>query len=325
MDPNSAEIIRCFATAHLEKKRITQEAKQKRSLINARLAELRGKIVEIFSEGSGPVIWNETDTDGSASHGCIKLKANTSKRKLSSIHVRDVVEGLELPDLHECFNHETRTDNIESLAEIITEMISNARTVTTTSPQVQLTKPRVPKNVTPRVATPENKSMAVEIVQLQEELKAISEEVKERMQSVNSQIEDCTPAIEQMMRTKEIISQKVQLTNDGDETYFIRVKDETSKNNQSLNSESLFEVLTTMLQEELPNDIDVSHLPNWVFENKQFLIDKIIEYLLPSRENAEEESSSLDGGQKRIKLCFDKSTGTRKRARTEDNVGEDES
>ena len=79
-----------------------------------------------------------------------------------------------------------------------------------------------------------------------------------------------------------------------------------------------------MLQEELPNDIDVSHLPNWVFENKQFLIDKIIECLLPSQENAE-ESSSLDGGQKRIKLCFDKSTGTRKRARTEDNVGEDES
>ena len=104
-DP-SRSAIKLFAQAHIERKKLIEEAKTQRGVINQDLVKARKELLEILNGSPDKALtWN---TDSSS--GLVKLKTNNSKRKLNESHVRDVIEDVE-PDEIEQIRHASRKAN----------------------------------------------------------------------------------------------------------------------------------------------------------------------------------------------------------------------
>ncbi len=247
-DP-SRSAIKLFAQAHIERKKLIEEAKTQRGVINQDLVKARKELLEILNGSPDKALtWN---TDSSS--GLVKLKTNNSKRKLNESHVRDVIEDVEPDEIEQIFNNSDDVATaIAMLAERLTKSIMQARTVTSTNAEVKIGNiKRPPKKVDK--ASSDVVNLALRINRLTNSLSEVNKNYKEHLSLLDQKIVENSTVIESMLKSQNTNTQKINVRDENDEanTYFIRLKPSKAKApaSRGLSSDKLHEMMAKALNE----------------------------------------------------------------------------
>ena len=310
-DP-SRNAIKMFAQAHIERKKLVEEAKTQRSVINQDLVKARKQLLEILNSSPDKALTWNTD----ASSGLVKLKTNNSKRKLNACHVRDVIEDVEPDEIEQIFNNSDDVATaIAMLAEKLTKSIMQARTVTSTNAEVKVGNiKRLPKKVDK--ASNDVVNLALRINTLTNSLSEINKNYKDHLSLLDQKIEENSTVIESMLKSQNTNTQKINVRDENDEanTYFIRLKPSKAKtSSRGLSSDKLHEMMAKALNEIFAQSGENLHSAEYeqIFTSNR---QQLIETMLTSCAECQNEQNLSGGAEDEYKLSFDKSTGTRKRS-----------
>lgn len=312
-DP-SRQALKLFAQAHIERKKLVEETKAKRGIINQELVQARKSLLEILNSSPDQALGWATDT----SSGIVKIKTNNSKRKLNESHVRDVIEDVEPDEIQQVFAHsDDLATAITMLAEKLTKSIMQARTVTSTNAEVRVGSiKRKPKNLS--VASNDVISLGLKVNNLTNSLSEMNKNYKEHLSMLDSKIEENSTVIESMLKSQNTNTQKINVRDENDEanTYFIRLKPSKTRaatSSRGLSSDKLHEMMSKALLEifeALDGNQESTAYEEAFISNRE----RLIETMLANCTECQGEENLSGGGQDEYKLSFDKSTGTRKRS-----------
>jgi hypothetical protein len=317
--------VKAFAQAHIEKTALSEATRARRALLNGELNGLRRKMMkELEPLRDTPVMWS---SEGGSS-GIVKLKTNNSQRKLSEVHVQDVLEDVEVEDVSGCFTNGADFEScVSDLAEKLSKSINAARTVSTTVADVKLGEvKRKPKDV--GVASSDVIALAQEIDRVRLDLAALNDGFKMKSRALDEEIEQHSGIVESMLRSKNTTTQKMNICNERDEheTYFIRIKPDGKRPPaRTLSANKILEIMKKVLLNVLSTGAEASRggqgtdgvkMARVFSTNREAIISAIVRECdvatSPDPDDAEERDEETDGNQ--LKLCFDKSTGSRKRS-----------
>jgi hypothetical protein len=220
---------------------------------------------------------------------------------------------------------------VATLADNITKRITQARTVTSSTPQVSINPKRMPKDGDS--ANDNIVKAALQIDTLQNQLKQENTLFKEQAAFLKSTIDESAETVKHMLESKNTQSQKINVRDNKNEepsTYFVRLKDskETAARPKDISSDGIYELLTSVIAEifqEKKQELSAGGggrggLGSLFVQNRDAIIKILMLKCEKTREQQQEEDEATDDQPPKKKLCFDKSTGSR--ARNSSDVAE---
>lgn len=318
--PPLKESFAHFIKASMAKEKWTTYVKERRGYLNDKIKESR-ELITSMKKTPDNEFWHQDDEEtGETVVAKLNMKVSTSTRKLNSQNVKDAVLAIEDDELTDKIGKNTtnRSMFIDSMTDIVTEELDNARKVKTSIPEVTVLKRPSAKQ---RKAA-EDSQINMELMKVSEDykryksmLKSLTAINKGRVGQYDTVIDTCRPVVQQIFENKPKHTERIFSEQD-DQTYFLRLKtSEASEKPKRLTCKDIRSAVKACLEEMIPDESD-DFMDAFLEHREDFvaaLVDETTTAVVPDED---EEGEGKKKPAKETKLVMHKSTVSRKRRRT---------